>query len=264
MHFDESELFDATIIIIAIALIFSRLSYVLLVAFAEYKFMIWQWLNLWGKPGIWMTGLIVAGGAAAYYQAKIRKWDMYLLTDVLCPALILFQAFMAFGQFLNGNGYGIVANNIFGLRFGEMLDKHIPVQLYEAIIYGLIFVLLLWAEGKYRTFTWYKGVKSEANSGFITASYLCLYGLSGLILFLFKNPLVVWWGVRFDLLFILSYIAAGGILLYRRAGNNITRSNGQWLWKWQEKRGGRFSTHGDRKNVGGAADEPRWGGDIFE
>ena len=262
LHFEESDLFDATIMIIVWGILGSRLAFVLLVSFKEFGWNLLNWLNFMGKPGIWQGGLLVCAGIAAYFQAKRRKWDLYNLTDVLLTALVLFQAIMAFGEFLNGSHYGITANNFFGLRFGGMQDKHLPVQLYTSVLYTIVFIFLIWVEGKYRTFSWYKGTKSEASSGFITSMYFILIGLIGLLLYLTKMPYMVWWGIRLDVLWELAYLLFGGFLLYRRSAANVTKSYSDWTGKIGERRLG-AGTEKEAPDKTNKQNTSRWSSDIF-
>lgn len=228
LHFDEMELFDATIMILLGGIITSRLTYVFLVNFKDFGFNVLSYMSLLSRPGMWELGFVLGAGLVAIYQAKKRKWDIWSLTDTLVTAYVLYQAVMALGAFVNGSGYGIVANNFLGLRFHGQLDKHVPVQLYEMIGYGFLFWFLTWVEGKYRTYGWYKGTRSEALSGFITAIYFIVLGSLGLILTIIKQPQTVWWGVRWDYLIELIYLSAGLMILYSRSGSRGNKGRTTW------------------------------------
>jgi phosphatidylglycerol---prolipoprotein diacylglyceryl transferase len=245
VHLDEDDLMDATMIITIIAAIGARLSYIFVVDYHHFGFNLWYWFSLLNKPGLWYFGALVAGGIGAWWQARKRKWDYFVLTDVLVTAYCLFQAVMAFGRFLNGSGYGIISNTFIGMRFGGLLDKHLPVQLFETIAYLVIFEFLLWTEGHYRTFSWYKGSRSEAQSGFITAMYFLLTGMIDLIFSPMRLPILVWGGVRVEVIISFGLMVLGASLMYGRSGT-------------------KFNNRKPKLQVVQAKEpSPRWGNDIF-
>jgi phosphatidylglycerol---prolipoprotein diacylglyceryl transferase len=220
LYFNEEELFDSLFIILGVFLIGSRLGYVM-VHFDEFGFNVFSWLNIIGKPGfIYITGFL-AGMAAAFWQAKIRKWDYYATSDVLVVGLALSLSIMSLANFFNGSGYGAQTQSFIGVQFAGLYEKRIPVQLFEFVFYGLLFTFLWRLEATYRTIGWYKGSRSEANNGFITALFLIAQGVIGLGVLLFREGELLFSGFTIDIP-VYFFIALGGIaLLLNRSDLNF-------------------------------------------
>jgi prolipoprotein diacylglyceryltransferase len=224
-HFEEDELFDAVMIIILIALFLARIVYGLF-RLDIYGFNVWNWVNVVGAPGFHMFGAMVGFGLATVWQAKRRKWDVYSLFDVLVIGLALAQAIMAVGAFLNGSGYGLPTEGFLGVRFAGLYERRLPVQLFDMVVYGSLFTFLWWVEKEYRTFAWYRGTKSQANSGFLTAAYMIGSGFFGFF-FSFLRPVVWQIGpVRMELLLFLALFVGGLFVLYWRSGMNVSKGWG--------------------------------------
>jgi prolipoprotein diacylglyceryltransferase len=230
LHFDETILFNSLVVIGLWALLGARVAYILL-HFREFGINIFGYVDVLSKPGWWFIGGIIGGIIAVIRQAKVNKWDVFSLTDVITPGLTLSQCLMTIGAFLNGSGAGMVSNTFMGVRFSGMYDKRLPVQLYDFGLLAILFIWLWWAEGAYRTFGWYKGSRSEAQSGFITAIYGIGYGLIEFGLS-FLRPTGLLWGVmNLETLSALVITIMGIILLYKRADLD-------GLKKWHNNNGG--------------------------
>lgn len=228
LHFDEGTLFDAVLIGLFWFLIGSRIGYIM-VHQPEIE-RIHDWINIIGKTGFWFPSGLLVGGVAMWRQANKRKWDVFTLTDVVTPALALAQAILALGAFFNGTGYGQVTEWFFGVQFPNLFDKRVPIQLLEMIWFSGLFALLWWLEGAYRTFSWYKGTKSEARSGFVSAVYVLGMGL-GLWWFNLVRPVTIrLMGVAVEPLVYFSLFIMGGVLLYGRWGG----SGRKLIAKWRE------------------------------
>jgi len=222
LHFEEEALFDALLIILGWMLVGARLGQIW-VHWPEYSFEPLKYIDLLGRPGFWFEGGLIAGIIAALIQAKQRRWEKYTLGDVLIPGLVIAQAILAFGAFLNGSGAGWASESFWGLRFVGMYDKRLPVQLVEMVAFGGLYAWLWWAEGAYRTFGWYKGSKSEANSGFVTAGYFIGYGLIELVVSCLRPARVSVAGWRLDYLINLAIMAFGIWLMIRRSEMNYLK-----------------------------------------
>jgi phosphatidylglycerol---prolipoprotein diacylglyceryl transferase len=217
LHLDEEDLFTTVFTVLLIALIGGRVGYILtrLDSFGSNPF---EWLNLFGKPGLLYLAALISGLGAVYWQAKKRKWDFYNLADVLAVGVTLASAIVALGAFLNGSGYGSPTETFLGIRFPGLEERRHPVQLYEMVLYTGLFALLWWLEGVYRTISWYKGNRSEALSGFIMSVYLIGHGLFGLITGFLRSPGLNLYGIRVDLVVYLLLMLWGGIILNNRSG----------------------------------------------
>lgn len=98
---------------------------------------------------IWRGGLASHGAAVGilislWYFSKKNKKPYLWTTDRIAIVVALSGFFIRMGNLMNSEIYGIETNLPWGfvfLRNGETIAKH-PTQIYEALSYLLIFVLL--------------------------------------------------------------------------------------------------------------------------
>lgn len=103
----------------------------------------------------WKGGLASHGGTIALFIAmwwyakkygKKNKFDFVWLLDHLCIAVCFAAMFIRLGNLFNSEIYGGPTNLPWGfvfLRNGET-EPHHPTQLYEALSYLLLGIILLW------------------------------------------------------------------------------------------------------------------------
>ena len=165
------DVLDFVLITVPLAIIGARLYYV---AFQ------WQYYgqNLGDIYKIWQGGLAIHGGLIAgvlglLIFAKWKKVSFWTFADVVVPALALGQAFGRFGNFMNGDAYGIPTNSIFGIVFpsnspaGQAYpEMHLhPTMLYELVGCLLLFGVLWWLK------------RQPFKAGFLTSVYAIGYSV---------------------------------------------------------------------------------------
>jgi len=165
------DVLDFVLITVPLAIIGARLYYV---AFQ------WQYYgeNLTDIYKIWQGGLAIHGGLIAgvvglLIFAKWKKVSFWTFADVVAPPLVLGQAFGRFGNFMNGDAYGIPTNSIFGVVFpgntpaGQAYpEMHIhPTMLYELVGCLIIFGVLFWLQ------------RQPFRAGFVTSVYAIGYSV---------------------------------------------------------------------------------------
>lgn len=140
----------------------------------------------------WKGGLASHGGAIAILLAmwwfvsrygKKNGFDYLWLMDRLCIAVPIAGCMIRLGNLFNSEIYGNVTDLPWGFIFelrGETLPKH-PTQLYEALSYLILGLLLIWI---YRKFS------SKVYRGFFFGTFLVgCFGMRILIEFI-KEPQV--------------------------------------------------------------------------
>lgn len=187
LRFDEEELFNAVFWIIFCLVLGSRLVYVV-THLNSMGLNPLDWINIITKPGFSHAGALIGLIVGLITGANKRKWDVYLLGDVVVTGLSLSQVFLFAGSLFNGNGFGTPTTMPWGVTIPGTLIKRHPIQILEMIIYCALFVFLYRIEQKYRTLTWYKGKRSQAHSGFVMACYFIVVGLVGLSLDIWRDP----------------------------------------------------------------------------
>lgn len=226
-HLDQKDLFDVIFEVAIWVFISARLGYVVVQTLSGNGFGInlVDWINVFGRPGWYFPAGLIGGWIAIRRSAKRMKWDHYQIADLVVTGLILAQAILAVGAFVSGVGYGASTQSILGIQFLGVYDKRYPVQLLEMLAFFGGFGYLWWVEGVYRTFSWYKGNRSQAATGFLTGIYLVIWGLTKLVGTLFRTPEMVVWVIRLDLVLPLVVALLGGLVLLKRAG---FVANGIW------------------------------------
>ncbi len=218
LHFEEKDLFDAIFSVIWWMFVGARVGYVLVHAF-DFGWDVFGWLNIFGRPGWYFPGGLIAAGFAFISESGKRKWDLFQLLDVAVVGLVLTQAVIALGMFLSGLGYGIPTNLFIGMQFPGVFDRRYPVQLLELLSFGGCFVYLWQAESFYRTYAWYKKNRSQAATGFLVSVYLIWWGLTATAASLLRTPELVVYGIPGGALIPFVLGVGGGIaLLMSRSG----------------------------------------------
>lgn len=165
---------------------------------------------------IWHGGLASHGAAigiliALYLFARKHKVPMIYVIDRVVITVAIGGAFIRLGNLFNSEIYGVETTLPWGFIFvrnGEVLPKH-PTQLYEALSYTAIFILLYWL---------YLKADSKLRNGFIFGIFLILlFGARFLIEYV-KEPQVEFekhMMLNMGQWLSLPFIAAGiGFLIY--------------------------------------------------
>lgn len=221
-NFEEDKIFDAVIYTALLAIIGSRLVYVLF-NLGAFGFNLISWINLIGKPGFSLIGAFLGALAGLIVQANKKKWDFYEFSDIVVLGANLMFVFGWFGAFLNGTGYGIETESFLGVSFNGLYDKRHPVQLYSLLLYLASFIYLWWAESKYRTFDWYSRGKGGAKPGFILYSFIILSGIFGLVTNVLSPQSAHFAGLGVGIWLWSLIFLAGLIGLYLRSGRNLQK-----------------------------------------
>lgn len=216
LRFDEEELFNAVFWIIFCLILGSRLVYVI-THLGTIGLNPIDWLNIITKPGFSRSGAIIGLIIGLITGANKRKWDVYMLGDVVVTGLALSQVFIFLGSLFNGNGFGTPTMMPWGITLPGTLIKRHPIQLVEMAAYTGLFIFLYRIEQKYRTLAWYKGKRSQALSGFVMACYCIVAGFIGLVLDIWRDPEYLAF-MRFDSLTHFGLLLFGGWIMIHRSG----------------------------------------------
>jgi phosphatidylglycerol---prolipoprotein diacylglyceryl transferase len=200
---------DSLLIYIVIATVVgARLGHVFFYEWDHYKD------HLSEIPKVWEGGLASHGGAVAIlialfiYSKKVSKLSMFWILDRIVAPIAIAGCFIRLGNLVNHEIIGVPTDLPWGFKFwnegvdnlvflnGEFVHvfRH-PAQLYEAIAYFLIFLVLL------RLF-WKTNLKQKQG-------------------FIFGVFLIVLWGARFVIEFVKIGQAA--------RDEGMILNTGQWL-----------------------------------
>lgn len=162
-----------------------------------------NWLRMFllsAYPGYGYFGLLIGlvfGVGLLSRRGEIKFFDGVDLLGLGLPGAIAFERL---GRVFSGQ-----ASLVFGL----------PIEIFQAFLFLVIFVWLWKLEGEYRTFEWYRFRKTQAKSGFIFGSFLFL---SGLVI----AASHVWPKLNLSaLVFGLVSILLGMMVVYRQSGRSL-------------------------------------------
>ncbi len=128
-------------------------------------------------------GIIVA----LYFYARSRRDQPFLwVTDRVVVPMALAGMCIRIGNVFNSELYGMEAEVPWAFIFTriDMVPRH-PVQLYEALAYGLIFVVLF---AVYRWYVQPRAVQGTAKHGLLSGLFLILIFTARFGLEFFKAP----------------------------------------------------------------------------
>jgi phosphatidylglycerol---prolipoprotein diacylglyceryl transferase len=171
---------------------------------------------------IWEGGLASHGAAlgilaALWLFVRRYKYSYLRLLDMLGVVIPLSGAFVRLGNLANSEIYGNVTSLPWGfefrksLEFAHRFEAHHPTQLYEAIPYMLI-TLLLWYVYHHT---------SKRSNGYLFGLFLVLLFVVRFIVEFVKEPQVAFettMSLNMGQWLSVPFIVAGGILMFVKRG----------------------------------------------
>lgn len=152
---DTECVYDLALLATPVAIIFARLYYVLF-NFDLYKANPIKILYIW-EGGIAIYGAVIGAVLTVFLYAKIKNINVGNLFDMGCVALILGQAIGRWGNFVNGEAYGVATDLPWRMVLTETFNGAViqtvahPTFLYESI-WDFCGFLLLWNYEKRKRF----------------------------------------------------------------------------------------------------------------
>lgn len=137
----EEEYLDAFLFTSVFALISARITYIIL-NFADFGLNILKYIVVIEAPGLSLLGGLFGGLIALFWYTKRKKVEFRQYLDLFalsgCFALIISKI----GEQLAGAGFGRETNFILGVKIAGLTGRHHPVELYEAILFTILTVIL--------------------------------------------------------------------------------------------------------------------------
>lgn len=157
--------------------------------------------------GLAIYGGIIGGAIVCFIFCKKNKISLLNLLDYIAPCLALGQAIGRWGNFVNGEAYGIETDSIFRMGIidnGNYIEVH-PTFFYESVLDFVIFLILLYVQ------------KRRKYKGQITCLYLMLYGLIRTFIESIRIDSLMLGNIRISqIISIILFFIFGGILLNKR------------------------------------------------
>lgn len=136
--------------------------------------------NFIGIYGLSYHGGLVGVILAGIFFVRKYKIDFWKFADFVVPAIPLGYFFGRIGNFLNGEIYGRLTDNPWGMYFldeNSMITLRHPSQLYEALFEGIILFLILWFLRN-----------NQKMSGNFLPLYIFLYGFFRFFIEFWRQP----------------------------------------------------------------------------
>jgi prolipoprotein diacylglyceryltransferase len=223
---DDEKIYDLTFYGTIVALIASRLTFVIL-HWSKFYDNLLKVAVVWVLPGLSMYGAII--GMTLFLAIMLRRYKIrlgYLLDSLawsLPPTLIV--GFL--GGLLDGSRVGKPTGLIWAVKYiGYPLKRH-PVQIYEIVSLIAIMAFIFWL---YR-----KSLREKWIYGMVGAWFFLVFGLSQFMLEFLKENSIYWLGLSFNQWVALAivcetsgalYIKGGGKVIIRKAYSNLLLHTG--------------------------------------
>lgn len=149
----------------------------------------WEILAVW-HGGIGIIGALLGGLLTALWYCRRKNLSFWRFADTLAPGVALGQAAGVFACLLNGDSYGKPTDLAWAITYTDpraMAPLNIalhPVEIYEMMMYLLVFLLVWLTRTKYKT------------EGFAFLTYLGGYGVARFSVEFFRgNPAIIAWDI---------------------------------------------------------------------
>lgn len=156
-EFKEEAYLDAYFYSSLVTIIFARIVYIFR-NFSEFQFTILKYFLVVETPGLSLLGGAIGGVIFLYFYSKRNKISFFHITDILSVAGSLALVFIKIGQQLGGASFGSKTDFFLKVRITGRPGFYHPVELYETIIYLILFIVLIILYRLSRRQKWRDGV----------------------------------------------------------------------------------------------------------
>lgn len=167
-EFKEDEYLDAYLYTSIIGLICARVFYIIF-HFSDFGLNILRYIVVRETPGLSFEGGLIGTLIFLFLYSKRKKLNFYHLLDLFSVAGIVALVFVKIGEQLGGAGFGMETKSILGVRVIGLPGIRQPTELYEAVIYFTLSILLI--------ILYNRSLKNKIPQNLVT----CIFGMSVLL-----------------------------------------------------------------------------------
>lgn len=193
----EEEYLEGFLMMSVISLFSARLIYILF-HWDLFGMNVLKYILIRETPGLSLIGGLGGGFLYLLYYIRTKKYHIYHILDVFSQASLFSMGLAKIGEQLGGGGYGGETDFILGIKVIGLTGRRHPVELYEAVVFLLISVLLLLVYNKSRR---YKG-----SDGLVFYLYLFSLSFTVFLLEFLKVETVYLYGLSLKQIAVLAVI----------------------------------------------------------
>ncbi|MDO5561710.1 MAG: prolipoprotein diacylglyceryl transferase [bacterium] len=223
-NYKEFIIFDIFLLSIFLGFVGGRFIFILL-NWPRFGWNVLSWFDMIHYPGIAVIFAIAIAGFSCKLQLAKQKIAKLEIMDYWAQATCFGLIFYSMGLFFAGEHSGYLTNSFLGINFPGLAMKNHPLQLYNAVFYLGLYIYLNYLEKNYRTYNWYRGNRSSADTGFLVGVFLFASGLYSLITLTLGPAQFYWYNFSLDWIIYLLVTFIGGSILLQHSAHAIHRKN---------------------------------------
>jgi phosphatidylglycerol:prolipoprotein diacylglycerol transferase len=185
----RSQMENIVIWAIPAGLIGARLYYVLQQPLSPYISEPWRIIAIW-EGGMAFYGAIFAVVAVVVYLAWRQKMNIWKMLDVAVLFAVVGQFFGRIGNIVNGDVLGYPTTRPWGFTYvnpNSFAPRHdiayLPAGVFEACINIILFSIMF-------------SIRNKVKPGILFFFYILSYSLSQVIVFFWRDNVVLFWGLK--------------------------------------------------------------------
>lgn len=155
--FKEEEYFDAFLYSCVASVISARIGYIL-THFQSFQFIILRYILVRETPGLSLTAGMIGGCIFLYWYTHAKKLPFVRILDIFSIAAAFALFLSRIGQILGGGGFGKETSFFLAVRLAGKAGRFHPVELYESVLFLLVFILLSFLYTKAQKEKWPQGL----------------------------------------------------------------------------------------------------------
>lgn len=183
----EEKHLDMFLYTCVVSLVCARVFYIIH-NFSQFGWNILRFIVVREIPGLSLLTGLAGGFVFLFWYTKRHKYDTFHILDLFAIPAALALTLAKIGEQLGGAGFGRATQFILGVRLVGLPGRYHPVELYEAVMFFILFIIILILKNKYRSHKWPAGVLFYLFSAgaafnifsleFLKTYHVYLYGLS--------------------------------------------------------------------------------------
>ncbi len=214
-HWDETWIFDAYFVSVAMYLLFGRVGYVLL---NPELHNLTNALSLLSHPGISTTAGVLASLITIILFARRAELELWKVLDAWTVVVSIVFVIGSVGAILNGSMPGVQSSMLGYIHPGDTVPR-LSGDLWTFVWSLISFGVVSRVRKNFRFYSWYKGEASVAKDGLAAHVMVTMTGLYATVSGLILEGQRIWVIPRLSMIG-LGLIMISILAIYYRSGKN--------------------------------------------